>query len=323
MIKVGVVGVGHLGQHHARIYSGLPFCRLAGVADIQGSRAEEVARKHNCKAFSEARLLFPEADCLSIAVPTPVHYEIAEAALNAGLDVLIEKPICPTVAQASRLVDLAHRRKRVLQVGHVERFNGGVEKVMGFVSQPRFVEAMRLSPFGSRGLETSVVLELMIHDIDLVLSFVSEEPKRIDAIGVPVLSGEVDIANARLEFPSGCVANLTASRVSRERMRKIRVFQPDAYISLDYLKEEAAVYKRKPGVKLTTEEAVAKGLEGLVDFQLLKGDGEEPLKKELTSFLKAVETRARPVVSGEDGLSALKVALQVLEKMGAKGEALG
>lgn len=322
MIRVGVVGVGHLGSHHARIYSGLPFCRLAGVADIEKSRAEEVARKHNCQAFFEARPLFPEVDCLSIAVPTPAHYEIARAALEAGLDVLIEKPICSSTSQAAKLVELAQRKKRLLQVGHVERFNGAVERVIGQVKAPRFVEAMRLSPFGGRGLETSVVLELMIHDIDLVLSFVGEEPKEMKAIGVPVLSGEVDIANARLEFPSGCVANLTASRVSRERMRKIRIFQPDAYISLDYLKEEAAVYKRKLGVKLTTEEAVAKGLEGLVDFQLLRGDGEEPLKKELTSFLNAVETRSLPVVSGEDGLSALRVALQVLEKMGAKGEAL-
>jgi predicted dehydrogenase len=323
MIKVGVVGVGYLGQHHARIYSGLPSCRLIGVADTSPGRAGEVAQKYGCRATSEARDLFSGVDCLSIAVPTPAHYEIARVALEAGLDVLIEKPICSRVAQAAKLVDLARRKKRILQVGHVERFNGAVERVIGQVKAPRFVEAMRLSPFGSRGMETSVVLELMIHDIDLVLSFVGEEPKEMEAIGVPVLSGEVDIANARLQFPSGCVANLTASRVSRERMRKIRVFQPDAYISLDYLKEEAAVYKRKPGVKLTTEEAVAKGLEGLVDFQLLKGDGEEPLKKELTSFLKAVETRARPVVSGEDGLSALKVALQVLEKMGAKGEALG
>ncbi len=323
MIRAGVVGVGHLGRHHARIYAGLSHCNLVAVADNQYARAEEVAGQYGCRAVMEARDLFSDVDCLSIAVPTPVHYEIAEAALNAGLDVLIEKPICPTVAQAAKLVDLARRKKRILQVGHVERFNGAVERVIGLVKAPRFVEAMRLSPFGSRGIETSVVLELMIHDIDLVLSFVGEEPSKVDAIGVPVLSGEVDIANARLEFPSGCVANLTASRVSRERMRKIRVFQPDAYISLDYLKEEAAVYRRKPGVKWTLDEAVAKGLEGLVDFKLLKGDGEEPLKKELTAFLKAVETRVRPVVSGEDGLSALKVALRVLRKMGAKGEALG
>lgn len=318
MIRAGVVGVGHLGQHHARIYAGSQDCRLVGVADTLPGRAEEVARKFSCRAFTEARDLFSEVDCLSIAVPTPVHYEIAKAALNAGLDVLIEKPICPSVAQAAKLVDLARRKKRILQVGHVERFNGAVERVIGLVKAPRFVEAMRLSPFGSRGIETSVVLELMIHDIDLVLSFVGEEPSKVDAIGVPVLSGEVDIANARLEFPSGCVANLTASRVSRERMRKIRVFQPDAYISLDYLKEEAAVYRRKPGVQWTLEEAVAKGLEGLVDFQLLSGDREEPLKKELASFLQAVETRSRPVVSGEDGLSALKVALRVLRKMGTK-----
>lgn len=318
MIRAGVVGVGHLGQHHARIYSGLPGCNLVGVADILPERALEEARKYGCRAVSRAQELFPEVDCLSIAVPTPVHFEIAKAALNAGLDVLIEKPICPTVAQAGKLVDLARRKKRLLQVGHVERFNGAVEKVIGLVNAPRFVEAMRLSPFGGRGLETSVVLELMIHDIDLILSFVGEEPKEVTAIGVPVLSGEVDIANARLEFPSGCVANLTASRVSRERMRKIRVFQPDAYISLDYIKEEAAVYKRKPGVKLTTKEAVEKGLEGLVDFQLLRGDGEEPLKKELASFLHCVQTRSRPVVSGEDGLAALKVALRVLRKMGGK-----
>jgi len=320
MINVGVVGVGHLGGHHARIYSGLSHCRLVGVADVFPGRAEEVAQNYGCRAFSEAQDLFPAVDCLSIAVPTPRHYELAKAALEAGLDVLVEKPICSTASQASQLVELAHRRKRILQVGHVERFNGGVEKVIGLVKAPKFVEAMRLSPFGGRGIETSVVLELMIHDIDLVLSFVGEEPKRVEAIGVPVLSGEVDIANARLEFPSGCVANLTASRVSRERMRKIRVFQPDAYISLDYLKEEAAIYKRRPGVKLTTEEAVAKGLEGLVEFRLLRGDGEEPLKKELASFLKSVETRSRPVVSGEDGLSALKVALQVLRKMGGKIE---
>jgi predicted dehydrogenase len=318
VIRAGVVGVGHLGQHHARIYAGLQDCKLVGVADTLPRRALEVGQKYGCRAVSGARELFPEVDCLSIAVPTPEHYDLAKEALEAGLDVLIEKPFCTTVIQASKLVALAKKKKRVLQVGHVERFNGAVEQVIGLVKAPMFVEAMRLSPFGGRGLETSVVLELMIHDIDLVLSFVGEEPKRIDAVGVPVLSGEVDIANARLEFPSGCVANLTASRVSRERMRKIRVFQSDAYISLDYLKEEAAVYKRKPGVRLTTEEAVAKGLEGLVDFRLLKGDGEEPLKKELSSFLQCVEKRSRPIVSGEDGLAALKVALRVLRKMGGK-----
>jgi predicted dehydrogenase len=302
--RVAVVGVGALGQHHARVYASLPSARLVGVYDVDPARAGEVAQRNGCPVLGHLRDVVEAADAVSVAVPTVDHHRVVKALLEAGKDVLVEKPIAATVPEADDLVGLAADRGRVLQVGHVERFNPAADLLRAHASQPRFVEVHRLAPFTPRSLDIDVVLDLMIHDLDLVLSLDASEAVQIDAVGVPILSSRVDIANARLRFASGLIANLTASRVSVEKVRKFRVFAPRTYISADFVAREAQVYRLVDGdhgPDISVERSTSEGV--------------EPLVRQLEAFLTAVRERSQPVVSGRDGRNALALAGTILERM--------
>lgn len=306
-VRVGVVGVGHLGQHHARIYAEMPEVELVGVADVNEARLKEVAERFKVPGFVDYRGLIGLAEAVSIAVPAILHYQIAREFLFQGVDVLVEKPIAETVEEAEDLVEIARTQGRLLQVGHIERFNGAVRALEGLIVEPGFIECHRLSPFPGRAMDVDVVLDLMIHDIDVILSLVKSKVKEVSAVGVPVISDQVDIANARIQFESGCVANVTASRVSVERMRKIRIFQRDTYLSLDYATQEIALYRR-------ILPDAPDGLPRIVREEV-SIDKAEPLRVELQSFVDCVRTRRRPLVSGEEGRDALKVALQILHTL--------
>jgi predicted dehydrogenase len=319
VLKVGVIGVGHLGRHHARVYSLLESCQLVGVCDVDDERAAAVADEFGTRAFADADDLIAAVDAVSIAVPTSAHHEVGVRCIGAGVHALIEKPIASSVEQAADLVERAKGRGLCLAVGHVERFNPALRAALDILSKPLFIEAHRLGVFVPRGTDVAVVLDLMIHDIDLILATVESGVARIDAVGVPVLSPSIDIANARLRFEDGCVANVTASRVSREKVRKIRFFQHDAYISVDCLKPQALMFRRRDVPdevlrRIATGE-VEGGLSDVVDYEELTLDPTEPLRLELASFLDAVSAGAAPVVSGEDGLKALEVALEIMRQI--------
>ena len=304
-VRVGVVGVGALGQHHARIYAQLPGARLTGIFDIDGARAREVAGRHDVPVFSHLGDLLSEVDAVSVAVPTADHHRVAGALLGADKHVLLEKPMTVSLAEADDLIRLAQDRKAVLQVGHVERFNPAFGLVRGAGLVPRFIEVHRLSAFSARSLDIDVVLDLMIHDLDLVLALEPSEPAQVDAVGVPVLTSKVDIANARLRFASGLIANLTASRVSTERVRKFRVFAPGIYVSADLAAREAQVYRLVSG-----------GGRPEIRMEQVSAPEREPLRLQLEAFVKAVRDRAEPLVSGADGRRALALALTVLDRIG-------
>jgi predicted dehydrogenase len=304
-VKIGVIGVGALGQHHTRIYKELAGAKLVGVFDSDAARAEEIATTHGCRAFSNMDDLAAEIDAASVVVPTDLHFEVADALLRQGRHLLIEKPIARTTREAEELVALAEKHGCILQVGHVERFN----PVMGYLEEvaqnPRFIEAHRLASYppprpglAPRGTEVSVVLDLMIHDLEIVLHLVKSKVKEFHAVGVSVLSPTADIANARLIFENGCVANVTASRISPERMRKLRVFLSDAYVSLDYQEQAGKVYR-----------AAAEGIL-MEDVPIEK---REPLSSELESFVSCVATRDQPVVSGRHASDALKLAVEITQ----------
>ena len=309
-IRVGVVGVGALGQHHARVYAGLSDVLLVGVCDRDVDRGAEVARRHDCRAYPTVTELLPEVDALSVAVPTASHYEVACQCLESGKDVLVEKPITETLDQADRLVALAGQRRAVLQVGHVERFNPAGEVLLREVREPRFIEVHRLGAFPARSLDVDVVLDLMVHDLDMVLALDGSEPVQVDAVGVAVLTPRIDIANARLRFASGLIANLTASRVSTERVRKFRVFAAGGYVSVDFVGREARVFRLVPGAERPE-----------IREEVFKGGDEEPLKRQLEAFVSAVRTRSRPAVTGGDGRRALALALRIADSisMSSKG----
>lgn len=299
-IRVAVVGAGEFGRNHLRVVRQSQRAELAGVVDTDPARAAEAASRFECAALDMAELP-GKADAAIVAVPTVAHCAVAGALLDAGLDVLVEKPIAPDLASARRLIEKARANSRVLQVGHLERFNPAVAALRTIAGLPLFFEVHRMSVFTPRSLDIDVVLDLMIHDLDIVLSLVGQAPEEIRAAGISILSHKVDIANVRLAFPSGCVANLTASRVSTERVRKLRLFQPRQYISLDYARQEAAVFEVSQSHQ--------------IGFRLLPVEKAEPLGLEVESFLAAVETRATPVVSGEDACRALEVALAILAKI--------
>lgn len=304
-IRVGVIGVGHLGQHHARLYAGLAGARLVGVMDVDADRAGLIADRHGAQTFARAGDLLDRVDAVSVAVPTSAHYEVVKACLEAGVHVLVEKPITATPAEATGLIDLARAKGRVLQVGHVERFNPIMRALRPHIHKPGFIECHRLSPFGQRGTDVDVVLDLMIHDLDLILSLEPGPVEEIRAAGVPVLSPNIDIANARIQFAGGCVANLTSSRVSAMRMRKLRVFQRDGYISMDYQARQGMICRR-------TVNAAGKPS---IEMEQVKGDDEEPLKAQLEAFLSAVRNGQDPTVSGEAGAAALELAHQILQSI--------
>jgi len=304
-IRAAVVGVGSLGQHHARVYASLPGCVLAGVYDVNPERARAVALRHGAPVFERLQDVVAGADVASVAVPTVDHHRVARALLEAGKDVLVEKPMTTTLGEADDLVRIAAERRAVLQVGHIERFNPATEVLRAASTRPRFVEVHRLGSFSARSLDIDVVLDLMIHDLDIVLALDGSEPVQVDAVGVPVLTSRVDIANARLRFASGLIANLTASRVSAEKVRKFRVFFPRTYISVDFAAREAQVYR------------LVAGPDGSPDIAIERtaAPDEEPLRRQLEAFLRAVRDRSVPVVSGVDGRRALALAQTILERI--------
>lgn len=303
-VRVAVVGVGSLGQHHARVYAGLPGVRLVGVYDVDAARAAEVAGRHATVAFPHLRGLVAEADAVSVAVPTVDHHRVARVLLEAGKDVLVEKPMTATLEEAEDLIRLAEERRAVLQIGHIERFNPAAE-VLRQVDRPRFIEVHRLGSFSSRSLDIDVVLDLMIHDLDIVLSLDGSEAVQVDAVGVPVLTPRVDIANVRLRFASGLIANLTASRVSAEKVRKFRVFAPRTYVSVDLARREAQVYRLEEG----------EGGQPDIRVEHTAAPDEEPLRRQLASFVETVRSRGVPVVPGAAGLRALSLAHTILERI--------
>ncbi len=291
-----MVGVGHLGSKHARIYQELENCSLAGICDIDKTRLNEASSTLNIPGFSDYRELFDKVDAVSIAAPTKLHYKIADDFLNHNIHTLVEKPFTTNIKEADSLIKLAAKSKLILQVGHIERFNSAFSATQKLIKEPKFIECHRLSPFPNRSLDIGVVLDLMIHDIDIVLGLVDSALKKIEAVGVPVLTQFEDIANARVTFKNGCVCNLTASRISDEWMRKIRIFLKDAYISLDYKSEVAFIYKK-------TVDGISK--------EALPIEKEEPLKKELASFIDCVIQNRPPLVSGEVAREALALALDI------------
>jgi len=309
-IRVGVVGVGHVGQHHARIYHDLPGVEFAGIADSDPARLQEICEPLGVPGVRDYRELLGRVDAVSVAVPTCLHASIVRDFLEGGVDVLVEKPLAETLEEAETLTELSRRRARILQVGHVERFNGGVRALHRIVQAPAFIECHRLSPFPQRGTDVDVILDLMIHDIDIILSLVKSPVIEVHAVGVPVLTDRVDIANARIRFASGCVANVTASRVSAERVRKIRVFQPDTYISLDYASQELTLYRRLPADRAAPSPQLARIVKEEVAVEK-----EEPLRLEIASFVSAVRHRTRPEVSGAEAVEALRLASQILAKL--------
>jgi predicted dehydrogenase len=308
-MRLAVVGVGHLGKHHARILAALPDVELVGVVDVNRSRAEAVAAEFGGRPFTDWREIVGHVDAVSIATPTVVHLEIAEAFLDRRVHVLVEKPMTPTTGDADRLLRMAHERGVCLAVGHTERFNPAVERIKPLVVSPRFIEVHRLGTFPERSLDIDVVFDLMIHDLDLVLDIVGSDIAAIEAVGVPVLTPRVDIANVRLRFANGCIATLTASRISRDQVRKIRFFQRDAYISVDYAAQEAEVWR------LVRKDGAMPGIEG----GKLDIERDEPLKRELADFVAAIRAGRPPVVTGAQGRAALELAEQVVERMQEMG----
>ena len=300
-IPVGVIGVGHLGSRHAQNYAELARARLVGVCDIDQSKLKNVSKNLKIAAYTRYQELFGKVNAVSIAVPTNLHYKIAKDCLNHGLDVLIEKPISSNLAQAQALIKLAQKNGLILQVGHIERFNSAFLAIERIAKQPLFIECHRLSPFSGRSLDIGVVQDLMIHDIDIILGLVKSKIKNIEAVGVNVLTPLEDIANARLAFKNGCVANVTASRISDEPMRKFRIFLKDTYISLDYKNQEVNIYKKASGKIHKTQLVIEKG--------------QPPLKRELSSFLDCVSARKSPEVSGQDAYLALEIAIKIQNKI--------
>jgi len=307
-IRVGVVGVGRLGQHHTRIYAELPNTDLVGVVDIDRSRAIKIAKTYATQALFDYHMLLGKVDAVSIAVPTTSHYEIAREFLANNTHVLVEKPITATVPEARKLVDLAHKNRLVLQVGHVERFNVAIVRLREVVKDPAFIEVHRLGPYDPRVQDVGVVLDLMIHDLDIILEVVNSPVRSLEAVGVPILSDKEDIANARIHFENGCIANLTASRITPKKTRKIRIFQEDTYISVDYVKPGMEIYRKQP---------VANPRPGDPPFEIvrkrLRLKWQEPLKAELEHFLECVASGATPQITGEKARDALELAVEISE----------
>jgi predicted dehydrogenase len=306
-LRVGVIGVGYLGQFHAEKYARMNDVDLVGVVDIDKNRAETVAKKVNAKPYTDHKVLFGNVDAVSIAAPTSVHFAIAKDFLKNNIDILIEKPISETTREADELIHLAESRELIIQVGHLERFNPAIVALKDIVEKPMFIESHRLSIFQGRCTDVSVVLDLMIHDIDLILNFVRSKISAVYASGVPVVSEHVDIANARLEFESGCVANVTASRISTKNERKIRLFQRDAYVSVDFSKKEITAIKQTGSVD--------SGLIPGMDIKQINFETGDALENELKSYINAVIHRKTPVVTAKMGRDALEIALNIMNQI--------
>jgi predicted dehydrogenase len=299
--RIAVAGAGSFGRNHLRVIHESQHVELAGVLDLDAGRAAQAAATYACPAFQTLEELAEHADAAVVATPTLTHAAIGVKLIELGLDVLVEKPIAHDVASARTLVETAVRCGKILQIGHLERFNPAVIALAAVIGRPLFFEVHRLSEFTPRSLDVDVVLDLMIHDIDIVLSLTGQMPEEIRAAGISILSSRVDIANVRLQFPGGCIANLTASRVSTERVRKLRLFQPHEYISLDYSRQDAVRFRVNPPMA--------------IDFAALPVQKDEPLRLELEGFFHSIATREPPRVTGEQGLAALDVAARILDKI--------
>lgn len=323
-VRVAVIGVGHLGSIQAKLYKEVPEAGLVGIYDIDQEKAQKLAHELGVKAFRSLDELWPEVDAVNVVTPTTTHYQIAKEALNQGKHVFIEKPVTEKTMQAEELKNIAQEKNRIIQVGHVERFNPAILSLADVPIQPIFIEAHRLAMFNPRGTDVAVVLDLMIHDIDLILHFIKSNPTRILANGVGVVSDTIDIANARIEFENGCVANLTASRISAKKMRKMRIFQKDAYISMDFNDGVADIfYLENQGHSLFENGTLALSL-GQIDagsvkkdikYNRLHRDNVNPLREELVSFIDAVKNGLKPAVTIDEGLSALKLAYNILKQI--------
>jgi predicted dehydrogenase len=314
-VRVGVIGAGGLGYHHVRILRDVPGAQLMGFFEARQERAIEVARELGVRAYEKLEELLDAVDAATVVVPTPAHYEVAKAALAGGKHLLIEKPIAATLAQADELLAIGKRTGALIQTGHVERFNRAIRAALPHVERARFIESDRLAPFNPRGSDVAVVLDLMIHDIDLVRTLVGSHIKYVSAVGVQVLTPFVDIANARLRFEDGAVANITASRVSRERMRKVRIFQESGYLSLDLGTGEGEFFRLRRDVDFAELAKGAQAIEAFVERVPLAAPEGEPLRLEFESFLAAVQGRAPIIVTGEDGREALAVALTIVSEI--------
>jgi predicted dehydrogenase len=306
-IRVGVVGVGYLGQFHAEKYAKMERVEVVGVVDVIPSRAKEIAKRIHTQPFFHHSELFKRAQAVSIAVPTALHHAIAKDFFLHGIDILLEKPISRTLEEADELISLAESKGLILQVGHLERFNGALRALEGLVQNPLLIDSYRLAPFTGRGADVNVVLDLMIHDIDIILNLVHSKPKELQAVGIPVITPHIDIANAWIEFDNGCTANLTASRVSKEKIRRTQIFQPNGILSIDYITQRVSLSKRagrqgkKEIPKILTKEILAKKI--------------DLLEAEIYSFLQSVRGRKNVRVSGWDGKRALEAALQITQKI--------
>jgi predicted dehydrogenase len=307
-LRVAVIGVGHLGEYHVQKYKGIPGVELVGVVDVDADRVNEIAQRYDIKAYGDHRDILDRVDAVSLAVTTEMHFEVAKDILKKGIHMLIEKPITYDLSEADTLISMARQRDLVLQVGLIERFNPAIVKMERMLNAPVFIESHRMNLFTKRGLDVDVVLDLMIHDLDIILHIVSSEVKEIHAVGMPVITDKTDIANVRLIFENGTAANLTASRVSGKMLRKIRVFQPDAYISADCGKRQLTV------ISLDPEKKDADGFPQ-VDTSKEKYPESDPLNDEISSFISAVTNGSDPVVTGEDGRNALRVALNIIDQI--------
>lgn len=299
-VRVGVIGVGYLGKHHARIYSEIEDAELTAVVDILKEKADISAEQCGCKAYYNYKDILNEVDALSIVTPTPTHYDIALDCIKAGKDILIEKPITENIEEADKLIYETEKKDRILQIGHLERYNPAVMAASEMINKPLFIESERLSPFlgkGGRGTDVDVTLDLMIHDVDIILSLISLPVQEIRAVGAEVLTDKIDVAKAWFKFDNSCIALATVSRLSPEKQRRLKVFQKDSYILIDYMNSEVKRYFR-------TEE-------GTISSTMIKPDNKEPLKEELKDFILCVKTRTRPKVSGIEGRNALKVVLEI------------
>jgi predicted dehydrogenase len=304
-LRTAVVGIGHLGRHHARLLAAMDGVSLVAVVDTVLARAEDAAATTEARAITDYREVLSDVDAVVIAVPTEIHHAIALPFLARGVATLVEKPLSRSVSDAQAIVEAARRGNAVLAVGHTERYNPAVGAIAPLVTSPRFIEVHRLSAFPERSLDIDVVFDLMIHDLDVIISMVGSDVTSIEAVGVPVLTSTYDIANVRLRFASRCIANLTASRISRDRVRKIRFFQPDSYLSIDYASQEVE------GWRLVKRDGERPRIEG----GPVPVEREEPLKRELEDFIRAARDKTRPLVDGEAGLSALRLASRIAEQM--------
>ena len=328
-LRVAVVGVGHLGKEHARVYAAMPNVQLVGVVDTDAKQGQSIASKYKTQYFASHQELLGAVDAVSVVVPTSHHFAVAKDFLERGVATMVEKPITKDVAEAEQLVEIARRAGAILQVGHIERFNPALMAVLKKPIKPRFIECHRLSPFSFRSTDIGVVMDLMIHDIDIILHLVQSDIKRLEAVGVPIMSEYEDIANARITFESGCVANVTASRISLKKLRKIRVFSEESYISLDYLNREVMIYRKSPELKIGKANWKKLALQAaqlltsfdgnwfgdLFSVERVKMPDHEPLAKELESFIECAATKSRPIVSGEEGLRALRAARLITDEI--------